>query len=220
MEKRKLIIGAYNTARHWTLCECVLSEPEQQTNLVTVPGGLPLDLSTALTDGEPTYNTRTLTARLECSEGTRQEREAWISDMVNDLDGYRLNIVHPDKPGHYLIGRVRVQPVYNDQAHASVTVAAVCDPWFYSSTERAYTLAASAAERVAVLSNKGRRAVVPVLTITGDSASLRLAWGSKSMALGPGRYQLPDLLLRRGDTRLTYSGSGTARITYREAVLR
>lgn len=220
MKKRGILLGTYDTARLWTLCECKLSDPEQQTNFVNVPGGIPLDFSTVLTDGEPGYNSRTLTARLECSEGTRQDRTDWIGEMVNALDGQRLDIVLPDHPAHYLTGRVRVQLEYNDMAHASVSVSATCDPWLYSHIARAYTLTAAEAEQVAVLTNSGRRALVPQVTITGDGASVRLVYGSLSYALGPGTYHLPDLYLRQGDTVLTYSGTGTACITYREAVLR
>jgi hypothetical protein len=108
---------------------------------------------------------------------------------------------------------------YNDLAHASVSISATCDPWLYSSQERSYTLAAAVAEQVAVLTNDGRRALVPQVIITGAEASVRLVYGSISYALGPGTFTLPDLYLRHGDTLLTYSGTGTAVITYREAVL-
>ena len=219
MKKRAIILGTYDTARLWTLCECKLADPEQQTNFVNVVGGVPLDFSTALTDGEPSYNSRTFSARLECSEGTREDRKRWIGEMVNELDGQRLNIVHPDYPAHYLTGRVRVTVDFNNLAYASVTVTATCDPWLYSSRETAYTLTAAEAEQVAVLTNSGRRALVPQVKITGEGASVRLAYGSISYALGPGTFTLPDLYLRQGNTLLTYSGTGTALITYREAVL-
>lgn len=221
MKKRGILLGTYDTAKRWTLCECTLADPEQQTNFVNVVGGIPLDFSTVLTDGEPSYNSRALTARLECSDGTRDDRARWIAEMVNALDGQRLDIVLPDHPGHYLTGRVRVGLDYNDLAHASVTVTATCDPWLYSLYKRAYTLTAAEAQQVVVLTNNGRRAVVPQVEITGDEGtSFALVCGSYSYALGVGVFQLPDLYLKQGDTLLTYSGSGTASITYREAVLR
>ena len=59
MEKRTLILGEYNTAAHglWTLNSWTLEEPELLTNMQPVPGRIkgPLDLSTALTDGRPSY---------------------------------------------------------------------------------------------------------------------------------------------------------------------
>ena len=219
-EKRRMIFGEYDTALDglWTLTGWTLPEPEYQSNFVAIPGrhGL-LDLSTVLTDGEPIYGNRTLTATFECSEGTRLERNERISDMVNSLDGRRVHIVLPDDQTRYLDGRVSVRTEYSDPVHASVTVTAECDPWRYNvaETNRAFALAET--EQQAMLVNKGRRIAVPTVTVLGEQATLRCngyAW-----KLYDGVYTLPDLALARGKTVLTYSGKGTLIISYREAVL-
>lgn len=222
MEKRKIIFGSYDTAIDglWTLSSWTLTDPEYQSNLVTVPGrDGPLDLSTALTDGDPRYGGRTLSAVLESSEGSRLERKARIDTMVNWLDGWRMNIVLPDDADHYITGRVRVVRDYNDLAHAAVTVTAVCDPWRYNNNETAVALTAAAETQQAVLANGGRRTVVPVLTIEGTDAAVLLAFGSASWALGAGTYQLPDLVVSPGGATVTYSGTGTLSFVYREASL-
>lgn len=219
MEKRRVLFGTYDTALDglWTLASIKLTDPKYQSNLVDVPGrDGPLDLSTVLTDGEPRYGSRTLTVRLESSEGTRLERDERISEMINKLDGWRHDIVLPDQPLQYISGRVHVQREYSDTAHAAVTVTAVCDPWRYSINPRVYTLTAAAAEQTAALSNTGRRTVTPELTVTG---SVRLRFGSETWELVTGSYHLPDLQLRSGNVELSYSGTGTVRISYREAVL-
>ena len=219
MEKRGLTIGTYNTAEQlWTLTAWELSAPEYHENFLDVPGrDGALDLSAALTNGAPTYHSRTLTVKLECSEGNRLEREAAINTMTNWLDGWRQDIVLPDDPGHYITGRVSVAKEYNDNAHAAVTVTAVCDPWRYAKDETVYTLTAATAEKTASLANTGRRTAVPLLTITGGSILIK--YGAYSWSLGAGTYQLPDLTLPQGGGTLTYSGTGTLRISYREAVL-
>lgn len=219
MEKRGLTIGTYNTVEQlWTLTACEFSAPEYQENFLTVPGrDGALDLSAALTNGAPTYHSRTLTVKLECSEGTRLEREAAINTMLNWLDGWRQDIVLPDDPDHYITGRVSVAREYNDNAHAAVAVTAVCDPWRYAREETLYTLTAEAGEKTAQLVNSGRRTVAPLLSITGGTILLK--YGAYSWALGDGIYQLPDLTLPQGGGTLTYSGTGTLRISYREAVL-
>ena len=223
MKKRKLILGIYDTARDglWTLAALELSDPDYQANFLDVKGkDGPLDLSTALTDGVPRYGSRTLTATLECSEGTRESRRDTISKMVNALDGWRMNIVHPDYPLHYLSGRVQVKQQYNDMAHAAVTVTAICDPWLYSSNERSYEVTATSTAQELALSNRGRRAVVPQAVVAGANASVKIVRGTLSLTLGPGTHTVPDLLLQPGDTLVTYSGTGALRISYREAVLR
>lgn len=220
MVKRGFLIGNYDTAaEQWTLTAWALTDQQAVTNLVDVPGRRrgPLDLSTALTDGDPVYGSRTLTASFECSEGTRMGREDKISDMINALDGWRLNIVLPDDPYRYITGRVSVSKVYNDLAHASVKVTATCEPWRYNATETAVVLTAAATAKKATLLNSGRLAVVPLLEVSGGD--VLLVYGSHSWALSVGSYALPDLLLAHGESVLTYSGEGTLTITYREAVL-
>lgn len=223
MEKRKLIIGTYDSDFDglWTLASLVLTDPEYQARFQEVIGrDGPLDFSTVLTDGEPRYGSRTLTATLESSEGTRQDRQDRIAEMVNALDGRRLDIRHPDYPGHYLTGRVHVAVDYNDLVHASVTVTATCDPWLYYENERTYMVEAETEKQGLALTNTGRRIVVPRVVITGENASFLIEYATTSLAMGPGTYWLPDLPLLPGTTMVAYSGRGMAKITYREAVLR
>ena len=219
MAKRGMIIGSYYTNVRWILTGWTLDAPEQITDLVDVPGRRqgPLDLSTALTDGDPVYGSRLLEATFECSEGTRMEREAWIDQMVNELDGFQHHIVLPDDPLHYLVGRVNVKKLYNDLAHASVRVTATCEPWRYNVAETMVTLTATETPQTATLPNGGRLAVVPTLTVAGGDVAI--VAGSYTWTLGAGTYMLPDLLMRGGGQAITYRGSGVLTATYREAVL-
>lgn len=222
MEKRKIIFGTYDTAVNgrWTLAEWNLSAAMYRQNMVAVPGrDGDLDVSTVLTDGVPRYENRTLTARLECSEGTRLDRETTINTMVNWLDGWRLDIILPDDPWHYVTGRMHVERLYNDNAHAAVEVTAVCDPWRYNQHETVVELTATESAQIARLGNEGRRSVVPVLVISGENAEVNLTHEAASWVLGAGTYQLPDLVLNQGGAELTYSGTGVLTFTYREAVL-
>lgn len=223
MAKRKMILGSYDTDTNglWTLTAWSLGPAPVITNMVDVPGRIkgPLDLSTVLTDGEPRFGTRPLSATFESSEGSRLERKARIDTMTNWLHGWRTNIVLPDDPDHYLVGRVMVEELYNDLAHASVQVTAECEPWLYNQEETVVTLTAAADEQTATIPNPGRMTVVPLLEITGEDASVLLKFGAASWALGPGTYQLPDLVLPQGEHLLTYSGTGVVKLTYREAVL-
>ena len=219
---RKVIFGTYDTQLNgsWTLTGLELSPAEHRQQFVEVPGrDGELDLSTALTDGAPRYGNRTLTATFERSDGTRLEREAAIDTMVNWLDGWRMDIRLPDDDLHYITGRVHVVKNYNDQAHAAVTVTAVCDPWRYNNYETVMSMTAGADAVEAMLPNAGRRTVVPTLRITGTGASVALAYGTNSWVLGEGVYQLPDLIVPQGGAAITYSGTGDMSFTYREAVL-
>lgn len=225
MEKRKIIFGEYDTAENlWTLAAYKLTKASQEQTFVSVPGRYaPLDLSTYLTDSQPYYGSAKLEAVLESSEGDRLERKNRIDLMVNYLDGRSVEIIPPDDPYRYLVGRVQVRQDYNDLAHCSVKVEAICEPWLYASTETVVTLTATAIEQTAELVNSGRLTVVPTLEVTGE---VLLAYGSSSWVLSTGTYTLPEFVLTPGTGpvmpgvhELTYSGNGSVVITYREAVL-
>lgn len=224
MQKRKIIIGSYDTAIEglWTLNSWALSRAEANEEYANVPGHSgPLDLSTVLTDGEPYYGSRSFEAVLESSEGTRMEREERINQMINKLDGWRFNITLPDDSLHYITGRVRVEKLYNDPVHASVRVLATCDPWRYNNYETVVVLSASSTEQTAVLINNGRCSVVPRIKVVGGSVTLIFSTAAEehTWTLSPGEYVLGDIYLKSGAAPLRYSGTGQITLTYREAVL-
>lgn len=221
MIKRTLLLGDYNTAVHlWTLGPWTLTKPAKKETLVEVPASdVVLDLSTALTDGGVHYSTRTFTATLETSEGDRLTRKRRISEMINQLDGQQLHIILPDDDSHYLVGWVSIQELYNDPAHASVQIDAVCEPWLYSDEETTATLQAGLEEKGASLTNSGRLSVVPSVEIVGGDVNMRFLTNNATWSLSPGTYYLPDLYLTPGTHRVRYSGTGQILIKYREAVL-
>lgn len=217
--KRKITFGNYDTAANgWTLTGWKLSAAEQRTKYMDkTSGDGSWDLSTALTDGLVRYNDRTLTATFECSEGDRLSREAKIRQMVNQLDGERRNIELPDDPFHYVTGRLHVVREYNDNAHAAVTVSARCEPWKHATSETVITLTLAGAAQTVQLVNGGKRGLVPVLTVTGTSVTVK--FGTESTTLTPGAYQWPELLLTPGAHEIEVSGTGQLTVAYREAVL-
>ena len=224
MTERKIQIGTYDTATNgWTLNAFSLGRAQAVESYAKVPGRSGhLDLSTVLTDGEPYYDNRTFTARLESSEGTRLEREERINDMINKLDGYRLDIILPDDPTHYITGRVSVTKEFNDLAHAAVTVKANCDPWRYAVSETVVSITGAnpTYEMPVELVNEGRMSVIPTIKVSGQGV-ITLSREGWSRVLMSGTYILPDLYLQTGSMQLKYTGSSGVKLTftYREAVL-
>ncbi|MBR5865731.1 MAG: hypothetical protein IKY89_05610 [Alistipes sp.] len=218
-----MTFGVYNTAAElWTLTAWGLSEAKHQENLVDVPGRQagPLDLSTALTDGEPVFGARSLSATFESSEGTRLERKYRIDNMINRLAGRQLQITLPDDPDRYLIGRLTVTELYNDLAHCSVKVEATCEPWKYAKALTVIELEATTTEKAVKLPNAGRLTVCPTIEIIGEGAGVTLLFGElRTSVLGPGTWTLPDLQVPQDGLELSYRGSGSIKLTYREAVL-
>ena len=226
MAKRQLILNGYKTAENglWTLASCKITKASQVQNFVSVPGRFaPLDLSTALTDGQPYYDNATLEAVLESSEGTREERQARIDELVNLLDGYQVKIIHPDHPASYMIGRLQVFPDYNDPVHCAVHLSAVCEPWLYNQEETVVTIEVNDGAQIAVLLNSGRLSVTPVLEVSG---TVTIAYNENTITLSAGKYTLPWLHIPAtggpaspNGIAVDINGTGSVTFTYREAVL-
>jgi hypothetical protein len=218
MQKRKIIFDTYDTAADglWTLAAWSLGDAEPEEVLLTIPGRLdgPLDASEALT-GDVQYGPRPLAVTLESSEGTRMERQARINYMVNKLHGRRVPVWLPDDPGHYVIGRLKVTPQYNDLAHAAVQVTATCEPWRYATEETEVAATVNGTTQEVVLINDRRR-TYPTATVTG---TVTLAYNGNSFALGEGTHVLTGIPLGEGEHVVTVTGKGSVVITYRRAVL-
>jgi phage-related protein len=217
MTKRKVIFGAYDTASSggWTLNAWSLSPAEYQSDRITVPGrDGSLDLTAALTGGEPRYNDRTLTVRLESSEGTRLEREETINSMINQLSGRKMNIVLPDDSTRYIVGRLQVAKEYNDLAHAAVNVTAICAPYKYklSQTVAEYDVTGS----LEITLQNDRKPVVP--TVTTD-AEITVEFGESTIVFPAGTRRAPALILTEGSNAMTLTGTGHIKFEYQEGAL-
>lgn len=217
----------YDTASYgWTLTGWTLTDPEQKTHFVEKVGSSgSWDLSTVLTDGMPTYKDRTLTATLECSKGTREERTRLISRMVNLLDGWEWEILLPDHPAQFLKGRVRVTVNQNSLAYAAVTLTATCEPWLYSDRETVVNLTTDNNEwKMTTLWNNGRRSLDPVIEVKGEISLVTLSdyktQEQVQTKLTTGTHKWAPLFIPPGGSILFYAGIGSIEITYREAVLR
>lgn len=216
--KRFILFDKYNTAYDWglLLTAKVVSDPEPKTNYQTLDGTSgSLDLTEALT-GEVTYDDRTLAASFSLSEGTVQEREAVLRQIVAALHGRKVNIVEPDDPEHYMVGRVFIKGTTNTLAYATLDVEAICEPWRYAvnESERCVTVKNNSAD--VVICNAGTKSVCPVITVTG---TVNITDNGVTTELTAGSYKITDIRLKTGANVIGVSGNGTVTFTYREATL-
>lgn len=215
---RGVFFGEYHTAEDWDLIlnSKKIDPPAPKVVKVTVDGrNGDLDLSEALT-GEIVYNNRNASFTFLLTEGTQLEREEKLATIINLIHGNQVNIIHPDDPEHYLIGRCSVSDVNNDKAYASFMVSADCDPYRYSVNETRRMVELSDTFKEVALLNTGRKTIIPTLIV---SNTVNITFGSTSVSLSAGTYQLPALTLKTGSNVITVKGSGTLTLEYREAVL-
>lgn len=218
MEKRFFILDKFNTWHDWrcTLTAKEIQDAEPKTNYVNIDGASgSIDFSEALT-GEPVYSDRVVTASFMCSEGTHAEREALLRSIRSALHGRKIQIIEPDDPAHYFLGRVKITAAKNYLAYAEFTVEATCEPWRYALEETTREVAVTSAGVGMVVNNHGDRTVCPVLKVTG---SARITANAKTLALTTGTYKVSDFRLPRGVNVVNVAGVGSLSLTYREAVL-
>jgi phage-related protein len=215
---RGVYFGNYHTVEDWGLILSAKSIDPPTPKIVNrnVDGrDGTLDLSRALT-GDMKFNDREASFSFLVTEGKQSDRDNMIRNIINAVHGKRLNIIEPDDLDHYFIGECTVKEVYNDKAYGSFTVTAECDPYRYSVNETIRRVTLSTTPIEVVLTNNGRRTLVPTITV---SDSVNLVFGTTSASLSAGTHKLSSLALKNGTTALKVSGSGTVTFSYREAML-
>ena len=210
--KRYILFGKHNTAYDWglLLTAKAVADAEPKTNYQELDGvSGTLDLTESLT-GEVAYAARLLTASFSASDGTAQEREALFRKVVAAIHGRRFQIVEPDNPDFYLVGRVKVKNEWHSHAYSTFDVEADCEPWRYALNESERRVVVRGAAVDVVLNNTGVKPVCPVITVTDNGVTTELTEGS---------YKITDIRLQPGANVIRMEGTGTVVFTYREAVL-
>ena len=215
---RGIKFGEYHTADDWGLIlnAKVINTPAPKYVKVSVDGrDGDLNLSRTLT-GDMKYSNREASFTFLVTDGSQEERAELINEIVNIIHGNELQIIEPDDPDHFLIGECSVNSIQNSKSYGSFIVSADCEPYRYGIEEIKRTITASATESNLVLTNNGRKTLIPTVTVTG---TVNLTIGTTKVSLGSGTYKLTSLILRPGSNVVGVSGSGAITFTYREGVI-
>lgn len=221
MNRRYFILDKFNTWYNWhcTLTAKEIQDAEPKTNYVNIDGANgTLDLSESLAGG-PVYSDRTIAASFMCSEGTHKERERLLREIRRALHGRKIQIIEPDDPEHYFLGRVKIKEHKNHQAYLEFTIEATCDPWRYAVNETVRKVEVKDSTVVFVVNNNGSKTLTArligaytakstILTCHGISWDLR---GTGMNTIFPKLYP--------GVNVFELSGYGGIELAYREADL-
>lgn len=219
MEMRHFYFGKYHTWNDWglVLTGKSIPDPEPKTNYIELDGvSGSLDITEALT-GEVAYNDRTIAATFSASRGTYQEREAVRRQIAAAIHGRKVQIIEPDDPEHYFLGRVIVKDGTRHASYSTFTLEAVCEPWRYAMEESTRRVEVTAANpQDVVFHNSGVKTLCPDIQVEG---SVTLTFEGGTVDLQTGTYKVADIKLRQGDSVVGVSGAGAVTFTYREATL-
>lgn len=174
-----------------------------------------LNLSRTLT-GDIRYYDRKVSYGFVATDGSYAEREELVSNIINELHGQEIKIIEPDDPDHYLIGEVEVTDVQNNKAYSTFEISANCEPYRYSVNEVNRIVNLATTEANVVLTNAGTKSIIPTITVNGE---VNIKYNDTSVSFSDGSFKLTSLILRKGATVITVSGSGTLIVSYREAII-
>ena len=216
--ERAFIIDKFNTFNDWRLIltDKLVTPPKPKTNYVNIDGmSGTLDLSEALT-GEVMYNDRTVSASFVLTEGSFDEKNRLLREIVNRLHGKKVKLVEPDDPTHYFLGRVTVKTLNNRLPYGEISLEAVCDPWRYSINDSVRRVEVNGKTVEVVINNNGAKTLSPEITVTG---SIDISFNNGNVSLRDGNYKVSDLRLYAGVNIISVSGKGVVTFTYKEADL-
>jgi len=215
---RGVQFNTYHTGIDWKLIlnSRELPPPEPKEVNITVDGrDGDLDLSEALT-GEIKYNNRPASFVFLATEGSYLDREELIIDITREIHGRTCKITLDDDKEHYLLGRCKIVGVKNNHSFATIEIEANCEPYRYALNETVRTFELTDQTIEILLSNHGRKTVIPEVEIEGN---ITLAFDEYRISVSSGPYKFPDLVVSTGDKLVTLSGSGKITFKYREGVL-
>ena len=208
--------GSLHSYTKWKLMlmsRPVISPPVPKTRYVDVPGADgALDMSETQT-GYMLYKNRKITFTFVMM-ADRDEWPAIYSDIMDTLHGKKVDITLDNDPLYYYTGRVTVGEwdAVNVKT-ATLTMTADVLPF---KTNKNYV---STYKNISVTNSK-----TIVVTGTGNpevpsfvvTQTMNLIYDGKSHVLTTGSAKsYSDIIIRRGENRLTFSGTGTVTINYK-----
>lgn len=196
-----------------------------------VPGGDgSVDLSTA-NSGRPTYERREITMNFKC-EMPMNRWTTTMSEILRNFHGKEGKVIFEDEPDYYYIGRMEVSDYERVVQTGAFVITVNAEPYKYelsSSLEpwrwdsfnfktgiiRSYGSLQVDGERELIIPGRERWAI-PEIEVTGN---LSLTFRGVTYQLKEGKNKLYDVVIKTGENRLIFTGSGTVSVNYRGGIL-
>lgn len=208
---RSIRIGNYDTYDDFNLILIgkKIGTPKVKRKTISIEGA---DSELDYTEffGEPKYDNRTLDFKFQLLSAPADFIDVH-SRVANALNGQKVNIVLPDEPDFYYVGRVEVSDLETEKNQAFFEISCDCEPYKYKENVTVVSQAVSGSATI-VLDNLRKRAVP---TITTD-AEFTFTWGKFSATVAAGTFLLPELELVAGSNTVTVTGTGNVAFEYQE----
>ena len=182
----------------WHVSSFSSDPPQPKLSIVSIPGGVDLDLTDALT-GHAAYENREISVTLFYDGRGRDEtwQEA-VNKLVNMLSGERSDFLLSWDPGYTYTGRATVSDVeYVPQFYCTAIVQITASPW---KLKQLHTEVVSAYGGVTVTCESGRRPVHPLISC---DYPVTVNWRGLSFVVPSGQtYRMADVTFTQGENEI------------------
>ena len=187
--------------------------PSVKTSSVDIKGanGI-LDLSEVLT-GDVCYGNRDI--KLTFAMMDDRDYYSTMTDIANYLHGKKVTLKLTNDDEYFYSGRTVISMCEYSYGKSSLVIKMSADPFKYSVTESNAFVNLNNETKSLVLPNKRMR-VAPTLVVTG---SVTMTFEGKTYTLQAGEQQLLNFVLSEGNNTVSFSGTGSVKITYRQGAL-
>lgn len=212
---RGVKFGEYHTAADWgmLLAEKTIDSPKPKTKTVKIDGrDGEIDLTEAL--GGVRYESRKLAFKFLLIDGTYEERNHIISEVMAHVHGRRLNILLDDDRDFYFVGRCSVTEAHTNASMGELEIEVEADPYRLKVVDTARAVSVAGDALAVVCQNLGTKTVVPEITVAGE---VDLTFAGVTSHLTTGVYKINSVKFASGLNYINVSGTGDVVFTFREA---
>ena len=171
-----------------------------------------LDLSEVLT-GDVTYNNRVITLNFDMLNDS--DYYTLISNIANYIHGRNVTVRFTNDDDFYYIGRASINQWECVKRIGKIVIHVDCDPYKYKINETVVTVNLNNEVKGVTLHNLRKR-VSPTLDVVGN---VTMIFNGVEYQLNAGKQQLLNFVLTKDKTLVSFRGTGTVKITYRQGAL-
>lgn len=183
-----------------------VSSPEVKTELVEVPLRSGYVNAARFLSDVPTYAPRTVTIGLELRP-LRMEWANYYTLLMNDLHGQEVKIISDTDPGWYWEGIASVGALEDHGASAGITIEVTAQPYKRRIDIDTFILEQSISGDTSFTVDITDPVGYPIIT-TG-APQFRVTVNGETWSLPEGKSEAYGLVLHKGQTELTFNGTGT-----------
>ena len=195
------------------LTKIELPPPEPKTMSVEIKGADgEIDLSEVLTN-DIKFKNRIIKLTFEVMDDTQYY--SITSEMAKYLHGKKMTVRLSNDEDYYYTGRTFINSWECVKRKGIIVVSVDADPYKYDVIERIFNVTLNNETKTIVLIN-GRKHICPILEVTG---SVQLVWNDSTYTLSEGKQQVIRFVLNEGNNTVSFTGTGTVKVTYRRGEL-